>query len=101
MLKYLLLTSSLLAANPALACHRFHVWRYPYPQRCQVAHVVYHAPEKKDYYVEIVETKPIKPQEPDLRTPEQIQESKEHDAAMVKYHDEINALMHLLHGESE
>ena len=23
--------------EPALACHRFHVWRYPWPQRCWVA----------------------------------------------------------------
>jgi hypothetical protein len=28
-----------LAADPAVACHRFSVWRFPYPQRCGVAHV--------------------------------------------------------------
>jgi hypothetical protein len=25
-----------LAADPAAACHRFSVWRYPTPQRCAV-----------------------------------------------------------------
>jgi hypothetical protein len=25
-----------LAADPAAACHRFSVWRYPTPQRCPV-----------------------------------------------------------------
>ena len=29
----------MLAADPAAACHRFSVWRYPQPQHCGVAHV--------------------------------------------------------------
>jgi hypothetical protein len=28
-----------LAADPAVACHRFSVWRFPQPQRCGMAHV--------------------------------------------------------------
>lgn len=36
-MKKLLLTTALcLAATPAFACHRFHVWRYPFAQRCAV-----------------------------------------------------------------
>jgi hypothetical protein len=32
---YIILTLALiLAASPAAACHRFSVWRYPFPQRC-------------------------------------------------------------------
>ena len=27
-------TLGVMFAQPASACHRFHVWRYPYPQRC-------------------------------------------------------------------
>jgi hypothetical protein len=27
---------ALVSADPALACHRFHVWRYPTPQRCGI-----------------------------------------------------------------
>lgn len=27
----------LLWATPAMACHRYHTWRYPYPQRCYTA----------------------------------------------------------------
>ena len=27
---------ALVSAQPALACHRFHVWRYPTPQRCGI-----------------------------------------------------------------
>jgi hypothetical protein len=87
----------------AQACHRFSHWYYPWRQRCEVAsRVVYHPPA---HYVEVaaqsVVTPPEKPQEIDQRTPEQIQEAKEHDAAVRKFHDEINALQHLLHGESE
>ena len=29
----------LVASQPAQACHRFHVWRYPTPQRCGVSGV--------------------------------------------------------------
>jgi hypothetical protein len=30
----LALVLSLAMDAPAAACHRFHVWRYPWPQRC-------------------------------------------------------------------
>ena len=30
----LALVLSLAMDAPAVACHRFHVWRYPWPQRC-------------------------------------------------------------------
>lgn len=28
------LVLALVSAQPAHACHRFHRWAYPYPQRC-------------------------------------------------------------------
>ena len=31
------------APLPALACHRFHVWNYPWPQRCTVSSQTIHA----------------------------------------------------------
>lgn len=36
-MKRLTLIVLLLAPTPAEACHRFSVWKYPYPQRCAVA----------------------------------------------------------------
>lgn len=89
-------------ASPAAACHRFSKWYYPWAQRCVVN------PHPGKYYVEITQTKqemplpslePAKPAELDLRTPDQIQEQKDHDEMVRKHHDEINALMKLLHGE--
>jgi hypothetical protein len=36
-LRAIVLLALLLAlATPAGACYRFHVWRYPWPQRCDV-----------------------------------------------------------------
>lgn len=44
--------AALVAATPAHACHRFHVWKYPYPQRCAVAKA--QVPEDRSWYVEFV-----------------------------------------------
>jgi hypothetical protein len=30
---------ALIDIQPVEACHRFHVWRFPYPQRCSLAPV--------------------------------------------------------------
>jgi hypothetical protein len=30
------LALALVSAQPAWACHRFHNWRYPWPQRCGI-----------------------------------------------------------------
>jgi hypothetical protein len=103
----------LIGAQPAVACHRFSRWHYPWAQRCWVtAHVAYHppgrTPEDRSYFVEVTQVPPLpalnpqetqapeKPLETDLRTPEQIQESDEHDAVMKNEHDRINALIKLL-----
>lgn len=61
----------LTSAPPALACHRFHVWRFPWPQRCGVFRdfrtpgtpVVLikadnHPAEDKDWSVEITKLPP-------------------------------------------
>jgi hypothetical protein len=37
MIRRLILVASLVFAQPASACHRFAVWKYPTPQRCGVA----------------------------------------------------------------
>jgi hypothetical protein len=108
------LAALLISAQPATACHRFSVWKYPYPQRCGVTHVSLHAPAPdKSYYVEITATPPdpappVKTMplpaienigEPDPRTPEQIADQKEHDAAVAGKKDEINKLMIILKAE--
>ena len=46
----------LLSVQPALACHRFAVWKYPVPQSCRTSSV--HAP-RKTWFVEV--TLPPKP----------------------------------------
>ena len=44
--------------SPAFACHRFSVWKYPYPQRCSVTtHVA-------------IETPPLPPKNPCIAYPE-------------------------------
>ena len=52
-----------LAAGPALACHRFAVWRYPWAQRCgfvlvrtapaRATSISSGAPDDRTWYVEI------------------------------------------------
>ena len=45
-MKKMFIVAALVAATttPALACHHFRVWRYPWPQRCVVRHA-YRGPE--------------------------------------------------------
>jgi hypothetical protein len=46
-----LLAAALLVAfgaDPAQACHRFSVWKYPQPQRCKVTHVALQAVSPAD-----------------------------------------------------
>jgi hypothetical protein len=45
-----------LLATPAQACHRFRVWKYPYPQRCSVA-------ADRSWFVEIAPQPPPKPEQ--------------------------------------
>ncbi len=35
------------SAQPALACHRFHVWNYPTPQRCGIIRIAAAHPASK------------------------------------------------------
>ena len=51
--------AAILIAQPAEACHRFHRWNYPWPQRCKVSPLsAYHAQTlqapDQSWYVEIV-----------------------------------------------
>lgn len=62
----LALIVAVVLASPAQACHRFHVWNYPFPQRCEVA--------DHSWFVELVlpEAKAAEPppveKQPDLWT---------------------------------
>jgi len=49
-----------LLATPANACHRFSVWRFPYPQRCGLRVVQLEAAP---------EPKPLEPPEADIPLP--------------------------------
>ncbi len=91
-----------LIATPVDACHRFHVWRYPYPQRCGVAAPTpVQAPQDRSWYVEITDAAPSSPLETDLRTPDQIRDFDEHYIELAKHHDEINRMMVILHTEED
>ena len=48
-MKRTFMAAALIAAipTPALACHHYRVWRYPWPQRCVVGHA-YRGPECLD-----------------------------------------------------
>jgi hypothetical protein len=97
-----ILVGVLLAASPAHACHRFSIWKYSFPQpRCGVT---VDRSVDRSWYVEMKmpAVEPVKPAqaEPDLRTPDQIEEAKTHDDAVRENKDYLNALMKLLR-ESE
>jgi hypothetical protein len=82
----LIVCTALLMVSPAQACHRFSVWKYPFPQRCAVAQVqVDHS-----WFVEIADTAPAAPTE---RTPEQDADAREHDATVRSRKDELNGLL--------
>jgi hypothetical protein len=52
----------MLSAQPALACHRYHSWSYPWPQSCRVsspAPVHHHT-----YFVEIAPEPVVTPPTP-------------------------------------
>jgi hypothetical protein len=106
---YKLAIAALLIAQPAHA-HCYSVWSYPWPQHCGGIH----ARTSKAYYVEITKippdsiplpavepveptVEPVTPAEADQRTPEQIQDSLDHDRAVAAHKIEINKLMELLH----
>jgi hypothetical protein len=38
---------TLVCAQPAWACHRFHVWNYPTPQRCGIIRIAAAHPASK------------------------------------------------------
>ena len=86
----LIVLAAALMVSPAQACHRFSVWKFPYPQRCSVAHV--HAvQEDRSWFVEIQDTAVVS-----ARTPEQEADQREHDEAVHIRKDEINDLMEVL-----
>lgn len=86
----LIVVAAALMVSPAQACHRFSVWKYPFPQRCAVAQQV-----DRSWFVEIgvpAEAAPVA----DERTPEQEADQREHDAAVASHKGEINDLMQVL-----
>lgn len=83
----LIVLAAALMVSPAQACHRFSVWKYPFPQRCAVAQVQV----DRSWFVEITAAPPVSE-----RTPEQEVDQREHDAAVASHKDEINDLMSIL-----
>jgi hypothetical protein len=82
-----LTAATFLVVSPAHACHRFSVWKFPYPQRCAVAQVQV----DRSWFVEITATPPVSE-----RTPVQEADQREHDAAVAAHKGEINDLMSIL-----
>lgn len=87
-----LTAATFLVVSPAHACHRFSVWKYPFPQRCAVAQVQA-VQEDRSWFVEIQAPPPAGAAS---RTPEQEADQREHDAAVAAHKDEINDLMSIL-----
>jgi hypothetical protein len=87
----LIVACLLVAVSPAHACHRFSVWKYPFPQRCVVAQVQV----DRSWFVELGEPSPAIAV-PVGRTPEQESDAREHDEAVRAHKDEINGLMLIL-----
>lgn len=89
----LIVVVAALMVSPAQACHRFSVWKYPFPQRCAVAHV---QQEDHSWFVEIgvpaADAAPVA----DERTPEQLADQREHDDAVAAHKGELNDLMLVL-----
>lgn len=81
----LIVVAAALMVSPAQACHRFSVWKYPFPQRCSVP-----AQVDRSWFVEIQDTVV------DARTPEQQADARAHDEAVRSHKDEINGLMQVL-----
>jgi hypothetical protein len=82
-----LIVACVLVVSPAHACHRFAVWKYPFPQRCAVAQLqVDHS-----WFVEIADPAPTVG-----RTSEQEADQREHDNAVQAYKGDINDLMSVL-----
>lgn len=82
-----LIVAAALMVSPAHACHRFSVWKFPFPQRCAVAHVD-HA-----WFVEIGAPAVAAADE---RTPAQVSDQREHDEAVRQHKGELNDLLMLL-----
>lgn len=76
---------ALASIQPALSCHRYAHWRYPWPQACGST---VHA------HMRIVAD--AASVEPDQRTPAEIADANYHDLEVALHHDEINKLMGLL-----
>lgn len=90
-MKRALLTCVLLCSTQAkAACHHFTRWYYPYPQSCAVKRSFTAQAEDKSWYVEFVPPEWLKP--PVYLTPEQLEDSIEHNMAVMRKKDEINEL---------
>jgi hypothetical protein len=86
-----LIVACVLVVSPAHACHRFSVWKYPFPQRCAVAQVQV----DRSWFVDIIDpTPPVAIAT--VRTPEQEADAREHNEAVRQHKDEINDLMQVL-----
>ena len=79
--------AAMLMVSPAQACHRFSVWKYPFPQRCAVV-----AQVDRSWFVEI--TDPVPPVS--ARTPEQEADQRDHDNAVRAFKGSINDQMEVL-----
>lgn len=75
--------AALLATQPALACHRLHSAKYPYPQRCSVTSAMIderngmnadHPPIWKNLFVELPEPVVMPNAFPDIPVPESLDE---------------------------
>jgi hypothetical protein len=76
----------LLSTTPAYAaaCHRYSIWHFPQPQSCGLRAVT-----QKVWYVEL-KPEQLQPSTADSRTPAEIEEQSEYDAAIVAHRHELD-----------
>lgn len=87
----LALLAALIAAPASFAySHCYSIWKNPWPQHCGVKSPPH------NWYVELV-TPP--PPVRDERTPQDIADQAEHDAAVTANHDELNTRLKLLQAQ--
>ena len=68
MMRIKIIVAAMLVAQPALACHRFSKWYYPFPQRCYVTTKVAYTRDEEPAKVIPEVFPPIKPDDEILVT---------------------------------
>jgi hypothetical protein len=79
-MRWFVVALAMVVSQPALACHRFSIWKNPWPQRCGVAHVravVRAEVPDTGWYVEVITPPPLTEEEAREAAIERLKETME------------------------